>query len=81
MRVHRSLAIWAVVAMLFVSTTGAVVAQEQGATPGDEHNCAGEVVSSLAGPSFGQLVSTSAQAQEVDNFGLADCGQEHRNNP
>lgn len=81
MRVHRSLAMWAFVAMLFVSTTGAVVAQEQGADPGDEHNCAGEVVSSLAGAGFGQLVSTLAQAQLVDNLGLADCGQEHRNNP
>ena len=67
--------------MLIVSTTGAVVAQEQGADPGDEHNCAGKVVSSLAGPGFGQLVSTLAQAQQVDNVGFADCGQEHRNNP
>jgi hypothetical protein len=81
MRVYRSRAVLAVVAMLFVTTTGAVVAQEQGADPGDDHNCAGEAVSSLAGAGFGQLVSTLAQLQVVDNLGLADCGQEHRNNP
>ena len=45
------------------------------------HNCAGTVVSGGAGPGFGQAVSGAAHAQQVDNFGLADCGQENRKNP
>jgi hypothetical protein len=43
------------------------------ATMGD-HNCAGAVTSSLAGPGFGPVVASFAQQQLVDNFGLADCG-------
>jgi hypothetical protein len=52
----------------------------EGPTP-NGNNCAGVVVSSLAGQDFGQSVSTFAHAQLVDNFGLADCGQDNRNNP
>ena len=51
------------------------------AGPADDHSCAGTTVSSLAGPGFGGGVSTAAQGQLVDNFGLADCGQTNRNNP
>ncbi|SDC92272.1 hypothetical protein SAMN05660690_2944 [Geodermatophilus telluris] len=47
----------------------------------NDHNCAGTVVSSLAEPGFGPFVASSAQAQAVDNFGLANCGQPPRNNP
>jgi hypothetical protein len=46
-----------------------------------EHNCAGTVVSSLAGQGFGQAVSSLAHQQLVDNLGLADCGAPPRNNP
>jgi hypothetical protein len=45
------------------------------------HDCAGLVVSSLAGPGFGAVVSAAAHDQLVDNLGLADCGQTNRNNP
>lgn len=45
------------------------------------HNCAGSVVSTSAGPGFGTAVSTAAQLQLVDNFGLANCGQPPRRNP
>jgi hypothetical protein len=51
------------------------------AGPGDQHNCAGTVVSGLAGPSFGPFVSSFAHVQQVDNFGLANCGRPERNNP
>jgi hypothetical protein len=47
----------------------------------NDHNCAGAIVSLLAGPGFGGLVSATAHDQEVDNLGLANCGQTHRNNP
>ena len=47
----------------------------------NDHNCAGTVVSSLAEPGFGPSVASSAQAQGVDNLGLANCGQPPRNNP
>ncbi len=45
------------------------------------HNCAGTVVSSMAGPGFGPSVASIAEAQGVDNIGLANCGQPPRNNP
>jgi hypothetical protein len=45
------------------------------------HNCAGAIVSELAGPGFGQAVSTAAHAQAVDNFGFANCGAPPRKNP
>ena len=44
-------------------------------------NCAGVVVSGAAGPGFGAQVSTAADAQLVDNFGLANCGQTSGQNP
>lgn len=47
----------------------------------NQHDCAGVVVSALAGPGFGSTVSAAAQEQLVDNLGLADCGQTNRNNP
>ena len=43
--------------------------------------CAGSVVSRLAGPAFGPVVSGAAHAQLVDNFGFANCGQTNRDNP
>jgi hypothetical protein len=45
------------------------------------HNCAGAVVSTVAGPGFGATVAEAAQAQVVDNLGLANCGQPPRRNP
>ncbi len=51
------------------------------AADGEEHNCAGAVTSSLAGPGFGQAVSFFAQQQAVDNFGLANCGEAQGENP
>lgn len=61
---------------------GAVgVASANEAPPPNGHNCAGAVVSESAGPGFGQAVSAAAHAQFVDNFGLANCGQDNRNNP
>lgn len=60
-----------------VATAGGAVA---GPTP-NGHNCAGLVVSSLAGPGFGSLVSAAAKEQSVDNFGFANCGQPPRRNP
>ena len=47
----------------------------------ERHNCAGSVVSSIAGPGLGQRVATSAHQQLVDNFRLANCGQTNRQNP
>jgi len=45
------------------------------------HNCAGVVVSTLAGPGFGEIVSGAAHQQAVDNFGLRNCGQANGKNP
>jgi hypothetical protein len=47
----------------------------------NDNNCAGTVVSSLAGPGFGPSVASIAEAQGVDNLGLANCGQPPRKNP
>ena len=47
----------------------------------NDHNCAGVVVSSFAGPGFGQEVAALAHEQTVDNLGLANCGQTNRKNP
>ena len=71
----------AAVAILTVAALGAAAG---GATagPADEpHNCAGAAVSQLAAPGFGSFVSGFAHQQAVDNFGLANCGQDNRNNP
>jgi hypothetical protein len=40
----------------------------------NDHNCAGVVVSSMAGPGFGSAVSALAHRQLVDDLGLANCG-------
>jgi hypothetical protein len=50
-------------------------------SPPNGHNCAGAAVSELAEPGFGQVVSAAAHQQAVDNFNLANCGQDNRNNP
>ena len=47
----------------------------------NDHNCAGAFVSAFASPGFGPAVAVAAHSQAVDNFGLADCGQDNRNNP
>jgi hypothetical protein len=60
------------------ATTGTAAAQGE---QGDLHNCAGAVVSSVAGPGFGQGVKGAAQAQLVDNFGLRNCGMAQGQNP
>ena len=49
--------------------------------PNNGHDCAGAFVSNNAGPGFGQGVSDAAHNQQVDNFGVADCGQPPRQNP
>jgi hypothetical protein len=59
---------------------GAAGAAAAGPTP-NGHNCAGVVVSGAAGPGFGSDVAVAAHAQRVDNFGFANCFQDHRNNP
>jgi hypothetical protein len=45
------------------------------------HNCAGFIVSAVAGPGFGQAVAGFAHQQAVDNFNFANCGQTNRKNP
>ena len=67
-----------ILSILFVSVAGSALAQD---TPGDTHNCAGVVTSSLAEPGFGQIVASFADLQLVDNFGLANCGDTSGNNP
>ena len=67
-------------AALALAGIGAGPVSAQGPTP-NGHNCAGLVVSSLARPGFGHLVSAAARQQAVDNFGLANCGQTNRKNP
>ena len=57
------------------------VASANEAPPPNAHNCAGVFVSELVGPEFGEAVSAAAHAQVVDNFGLANCDQDNRNNP
>jgi hypothetical protein len=60
---------------------GSGISVASAAPAANGHNCAGFVVSQGAGSGFGQVVSAAAREQLVDNFGLADCGQAHRNNP
>jgi hypothetical protein len=71
------------VILTVVVVAAAVTAAPAGADgpPPNDHNCAGVLVSGVAGPVFGQIVSTAAHFQAVDNFGLANCGQPPRNNP
>ena len=67
-----------ITAFAFAASTGTASA-DPAAING--HNCAGAVVSSVAAPGLGAVVSALADAQVVDNIGLADCGQDNRNNP
>jgi hypothetical protein len=73
--------------MIRRSVIGALIAAAVllGPTPagaqGEDHNCAGALTSSLAGPGFGAGVSFFAYLQAVDNFGLANCGDAPRQNP
>lgn len=73
----RSIALAALVSGLCLAAPAVASADP----PPGGHDCAGLVVSSLAGPGFGAAVSAAAHDQLVDNFGLADCGQTNRNNP
>jgi hypothetical protein len=73
---------------LFVGLTGAIalVLSATGTAAADPptfngHNCAGAIVSELAGPGFGEAVAGAAHEQVVDNFGFANCGQPPRQNP
>lgn len=60
---------------------GVLAPAASAAPPPNDHNCAGVLVSGLAGPGFGGFVSSFAQQQLVDNFGFANCGQPPRSNP
>lgn len=75
----RRLLVVTAAAAAFFALTGAA------APPGTEHNCAGAIVSGLAGDDslrpVGLIVRDLAHAQVVDNDGLADCDQQHRRNP
>jgi hypothetical protein len=73
----RSIAIGAVI----VALAFAAPAAADPPSPPNGHNCAGVIVSSVAGPGFGQVVSSFAHQQTVDNLGFANCGQPPRNNP
>ncbi len=72
---RRLLIALAASAALTTASAASAVAQ------GEDHNCAGATVSSLAGPGFGTGVSGAAQLQAVDNFGFANCGAPPRQNP
>ena len=76
----RSIIFSGCVAVLSLGAAAGVASSDP-TSPPNEHNCAGFVVRGSAGPEFGQAVSGAAQEQAVDNFGLANCGQENRNNP
>jgi hypothetical protein len=78
-RVRRTFVVLGSVALLWLGATGGVASADPRQPP-NGHNCAGGVVSQLAGPGFGQVVSDAAQQQAVDNFGLANC-QTNRKNP
>ena len=68
-----------VLSLVLMGVANTVLAQDA-PTP-NANNCAGVVVSSLAGPGFGTQVATLAQLQVVDNLGLASCGGTPRQNP
>ena len=76
---RKGLAVVAVCGSMLAVGVGSASADPPGGING--HNCAGVVVSSLAGPGFGQLVSAAAHQQQVDNFGLRNCGQANGKNP
>jgi hypothetical protein len=69
------------VAILALAALGAAAGAAMAVPSPNGHNCAGVAVSQLAGPGFGQFVSTFAHAQAVDSFGLANCGRPPRHNP
>ena len=71
----------AAVTILAIAALGGAAGAAAAGPSQNGHNCAGVVVSGLAGPGFGSDVATAAHGQVVDNFGLADCGQDNRNNP
>ncbi len=71
----------AAVVGLSVGTAVAIVPSALAAPSLNNRNCAGTVVSSVAGPGFGPSVASTAEAQGVDNLGLANCGQPPRRNP
>ena len=75
---HRQI-VGFVLSVLLIYTTS--YASPQRPTEVNDHNCAGAVVSSLAGPGFGAQVASLAQLQVVDNLGLANCGDTSRQNP
>ena len=79
----KAAAILASSASLIGVTIGAAAVGTAGADPGgiNGHNCAGVIVSGVAEPGLGAQVAVLAHAQEIDNFGIANCGQEHRKNP
>jgi hypothetical protein len=70
-----------VLTVMLVGLSGATIGSASAAPRMSEHDCAGDAVSSAAGPGFGGLVSALAHLGLIDNIGLADCGQTHRNNP
>lgn len=75
-RILLPLFVMSLLSLLIVTTAFA----QEGPAP-NNNNCAGVVVSSLAGPGFGGQVAAAAHLQLVDNFGLASCGDNPRQNP
>lgn len=71
----------AAVVILAIAALGAATGGAAAAPTLNDNNCAGAVVSNLAGPGFGSAVSGAAHQQLVDNFGFASCGVPTRNNP
>jgi hypothetical protein len=68
-----------VLSLVLLGVTNTVLGQDVPAP--NANNCAGVVVSSLAGPGLGTQVAALAQLQGVDNLGLASCGDTPRQNP
>ena len=75
---HLVIALW-VCCLLSPFALTSALAQDGPTRNGN--NCAGIMVSGLAGPGFGALAAASAHQQLVDNFGLASCGDNPRRNP
>ena len=74
---HKRVVVAIVFGMVLLGGTPPALATSP--TP-NQKNCAGVVTSDLASPGFGALVSSFAQLQLVDNFGLAACGEPPRRN-
>lgn len=64
-----------------VAAAVALVVPASAGAEGEDHNCAGAITSSVAGPALGPAVAAAAQAQVVDNFGFANCGETSGQNP